>query len=440
MFTQLRWSESGAAVRKEPKRVASGRTSAVLLCCSLYLACSLAPGGLSEAWAEGPAGAGDSLRLPADGSLISCLLTNGDRVSGRLRTSNRITISIEHPALGLLEIPVGQVASVSLLEATKPASGSVVAGSSTEGAASGAAPVDVASGDVAPANALSADAPPNDSRTGEAQPGGTLPGDALPGGTLPGDDQPVPGVPDVPGKARDARASVTVAGASPDDTTPAADAVWKSDVSFGINGSSGNTERSRVRVAGNTSRESAASLFKLDAAYSRAEDESSLSENKVLANAEHHWLREDSLWELVASGHLEFDEFKDYDYRVSAFLGPAYRFLKNERSSFRGRAAVGAVREFGGVHEKVTPELLLGLDAQHTLSARQKLSASLELMPDLSDAGEFRATAKASWDMKPDADLPWALRLGIEDRYDSGAAVGVKSNDFDYMGSLVREF
>ena len=215
---------------------------------------------------------------------------------------------------------------------------------------------------------------------------------------------------------------------------------WKGNVALGLNGASGNTERFNLRGEVSGTRDTEHMTTTASALYTYATDDGQKSENRALLAARNDWKLGDSPWMVFAEGSIEYDEFKDWDWRVAGAGGVGYAFIRNDRTTLIGRAGLGLSREIGGTDNTIRPEGLLGLDLSHQLTERQLLTASTTIYPDLDETGEYRAVSNAAWEIMIDPEVNMSLRLGIEDRYDSTPGSGFKKNDFAYFAMLVWEF
>jgi hypothetical protein len=215
---------------------------------------------------------------------------------------------------------------------------------------------------------------------------------------------------------------------------------WTGSAAVGRNGASGNTDRVSFRAVGDAKRTVEAHETTINLLFAYGREDSRESENRFEGNLRNDWLFKDSPWRVFALAKYEFDEFQDWDSRVSFFAGPAYEFIDNETTFLLGRVGVGASREFGGEENKWTPEGLIGADFEHKFSDRQKISASADFFPALDQFGPYRFNAKAAWEIVVDPSNGLTLRVGIEDRYDSTPGDGFKRNDIDYFILLAWTF
>lgn len=212
---------------------------------------------------------------------------------------------------------------------------------------------------------------------------------------------------------------------------------WKRTVDLGILGSEGNTESFGARAALGAQRKTddMETTVGLSYVYSSNDGEKTKSRGELAARNE--WLYgKDSRWGFFAEAKLEYDEFQDWDWRLSGFVGPSYAFIRNDKTLLRGRVGAGGTYEIGGEDDGFEPALLFGVDFEHQLNERNKLFASAEYLPSLSDFPEYRANAKAGWEILVDEATNMNLKLGIVDRYDSDPGPGIEKNDIEYFVTL----
>ena len=86
-----------------------------------------------------------------------------------------------------------------------------------------------------------------------------------------------------------------------------------------------------------------------------------------------------------------------YGYRLDTGFG--YRLIKNDITSLIGRFGGGTTREIGGPDDKFIPEAVFGLEGEHKISKWQKLCASVEYRPDVTDFADYRCVHKAAWEV-----------------------------------------
>ncbi len=216
---------------------------------------------------------------------------------------------------------------------------------------------------------------------------------------------------------------------------------WAGAVDLGLNGSEGNSETFSARggISGKRSTDTMETTVSLTYVYGTADGTKNKSRGEL--NARNDWrFGAECPWGFFATGRVEYDEFQDWDWRLSGFAGPSYLFIKDERTTLRGRVGVGAAYEIGGADNDVTPELDIGADLNHKLTERQQIFVTVDYYPSLSDFPDYRVDTKAGWEILVDPEVKMTLKLGLNDRYDSDPGAGRKRNDLEYFALLSWAF
>lgn len=215
---------------------------------------------------------------------------------------------------------------------------------------------------------------------------------------------------------------------------------WKGSVEVGLAGAEGNSENFNLRAGAGASRIAELMETRFDATYVYATDNGEKSKNRLETNARNDWLLENSKWGFFLQGRYEYDDFTDYDHRVSVFAGPTYTFIRNDKTTLRGRVGAGVTREIGGSRNEYIPEALIGIDLTHKLTERQDIFFSSEYIPSLSDFPDFRLNTRAGYAFLLDEKTSARLRAGIAQRHNSDPGDGFKQNDWEYFLTLGWEF
>lgn len=318
-------------------------------------------------------------------------LVGGDTLIGKVTSITDDTVVLQHPVLGELKLARSNVASI------------------------------VQEGQPAPAPAPASQTPPPAADAQQAA-------------------QDAAGVPSQDAQPAD---KPTDKPADKLDTSPAAVSFWrgwKGAFDVGVNGSDGNTETLSVRAAVGAKRATETMETAVGLSYVYSTDNGEKTKSRGELDFRNDWLSKTSRWGFFADAKIEYDEFQDWDWRLSGHVGPTYAFIKDEKTTLRGRAGVGASYEIGGDDQKVRPEGLIGLDFAHKFSDRQSIFATVEYLPSFSDFPEYRINSKAGYEMLVDPDTKTLLKLGVNDRYDSNPGGDYKKNDIEYFLMLGWEF
>lgn len=217
---------------------------------------------------------------------------------------------------------------------------------------------------------------------------------------------------------------------------------WKRNIDFGINGASGNSENVSVRGLFGTERKTDTLETKASISYVFANSEGEKSKSRGEANIFNNWFfGADSKWGVFAQGKIEYDEFQTWMWRFSGAVGPSYTFIKDEKTTLRGRVGLAAFYETGKAgEEEINPELDIGADWTRQFSDTQKAFATIDYYPSLDEFPAYRITAQAGYEILLSKEDNLSLKLGIQDRYDSTPGLGYKRNDVEYFVTLSFTF
>ena len=212
---------------------------------------------------------------------------------------------------------------------------------------------------------------------------------------------------------------------------------WKHEIDAGLNGSSGNSESMNLHTGYTGSYKDDDHGWKITAAYDKAESDGEESRNQFFADLLKDWYWSDSPWFAFVQGRYDWDEFKEWDYRLSASAGAGYEFIDNDSWYLAGRLGLGGSKTYGGEDEESTPEAILGLEAEWNISERESVDFKTTFYPSLEESGEYRNITTFNWKMAISARGNLAMKIGLINEYDSLAPEGTDKSDFKYNLSLV---
>jgi putative salt-induced outer membrane protein YdiY len=214
---------------------------------------------------------------------------------------------------------------------------------------------------------------------------------------------------------------------------------WEGNLEFGLNGTDGNTETFNVRV-GATAKHKTDWLEKtLQITTIQKTANGATTASTSLIDGRLDWPMKNSRWNYFIHGLIEYDEFKTFDYRVSADTGFGYEFIQSETITLIGRAGLAGSQEFGGPEDGFNPELLFGGEWKHQINDSNKVLLKVDYYPNIGDFADFRLNSQASWEVTLAKEWGLSMKWSLIDRYDS-TPHGAKRNDLDYSTLLIWAF
>jgi putative salt-induced outer membrane protein YdiY len=216
---------------------------------------------------------------------------------------------------------------------------------------------------------------------------------------------------------------------------------WEGSIELGLSGSTGNTEQFNVRAGIGGDRLTKKMETRVRLTYQYGSEDGDKTKDRLIGRIRNDWLTpEGNPWRYWATGEAEYDAFQDWDWRWAVAGGLGYEFILNDKTTLIGRAGVGLNQKLGGEENKIVAEGILGVDWIHQLTERQKIFVTADYFQAFDYITEFRARVIAGWEILVDPEVNLALKLGIEDRYDTRPGDGNKKNDLDYFAVLVYSF
>jgi putative salt-induced outer membrane protein YdiY len=218
----------------------------------------------------------------------------------------------------------------------------------------------------------------------------------------------------------------------------AEEALWKSEVEIGINGSTGNSESVSIHLGYSGSYKDENHGWKWATAYDKARNNGSISRKQFFADLLKDWYWNSSPWFAFTQGRYDWDEFKDWDYRLSASTGVGYEFVKNDAWYVVGRFGLGGNKTYGDEDEVFTREATLELDSAWKISERESVDFKTTFYPSLDERGEYRNISSFNWKMSMfEQRGKLAMKIGLINDYDSQPEADTEHSDFKYHLSLV---
>jgi putative salt-induced outer membrane protein YdiY len=207
--------------------------------------------------------------------------------------------------------------------------------------------------------------------------------------------------------------------------------LWEGNLEMGVNGTEGNSQTFNLRFGAKLKRKTEWNSLSADLDYRRDSADSQETANRAFLDWRFEHFFKDSPWTWFVHGTVEYDEFQAFDLRVALDTGLGYQFIDTDMTNLIGRFGGGTSREIGGPDDEFLPEAVFGLDFEHKINKRHKLTLTLEYRPDVTDCADYRLNSKAGWEILLDEAMNLSMKITASDRYDS-TPHGAKPNDLDY--------
>lgn len=211
---------------------------------------------------------------------------------------------------------------------------------------------------------------------------------------------------------------------------------WERRLDVGISGSSGKTSNQLINLGFTAELATEETRISSRTGYSRSKSEGDLSDNAFFTSVNRDWLIPESQWFRFAGARFDADEFKDWNQRINANTGVGYEFTNSDDFLLLGRSGVGFSQTIGGEREEFTPEGLLGIESRWRINDSQRVSFANTIFPSFEDLGEYRNLTTLDWSLDLDSLHGVALKVGLQNEYDTATEDGISKNDFKYTLSL----
>lgn len=219
---------------------------------------------------------------------------------------------------------------------------------------------------------------------------------------------------------------------------------WKHHLAFGVKGEAGNDVSMDLSAAYNTSFESKTHRFNIESAYYYETDEYEKDTNKGHINIVRDWLMPDSDWFVYGYGRYEYDDFKSWEHRVSISAGPGYDFYNEKDLKLNGRIGLGFSKSWGDENDfDIEGQLGMNWLWRPASLKNQVISSQIIIYPVLNDLGEYRTWMEGKWHFDIDLYRGLGFEVGFEYEYDSdnkNNLDGETSYDLLYFGRIGLDF
>lgn len=211
---------------------------------------------------------------------------------------------------------------------------------------------------------------------------------------------------------------------------------WSTNLQFGIDGQSGNTDRVAIngRMEVHRTTDEDRLMIYAQGRSSRENGEDTVKEILGGLNLEVD-IDKKRFW--FARTELEFDKFENLDLRTSISGGVGHFVTQKPNETFKVRAGVGFTHESfdsGNSDDQAVADL--GWDYRKELSPTLVFTHSTTIFPTFEDINDFRAVMENAFEIPLSQEKNWNLKLGVRNNYDAMPEKGVERLDTYYYANI----
>jgi putative salt-induced outer membrane protein len=225
------------------------------------------------------------------------------------------------------------------------------------------------------------------------------------------------------------------------------DGVWRGALGAGLTFSDGNSKSTAFNLNGETVRATANDKARIygTAIYGTVSGKVNANLGRLGGRYDY-----DLTPQVFGFGGIDFeyDKIAFLKLRVAPSVGLGYHVIKNANTTFDVFGGVGYVyddytKKLNNIDGKDRdhygrPELLLGEQSTHKLSASTSLRQSFTIYPNLSNRGEFRSVFDAGLSVAMSSNL--SLTLSLINRYNSDPGASIKKSDTLFITGISAKF
>jgi Protein of unknown function, DUF481 len=217
--------------------------------------------------------------------------------------------------------------------------------------------------------------------------------------------------------------------------------VWSASVELGLNGTSGNTDLTKLHLGLYAKRKTDSNTMATDLMYGFSRQDGTVTENKVMWGMHDEMRMGQSNWAPIMANAVEYDQFRAFALREAMHGGMSRTWYENDFITLKTRMGAGSSFDMNMAGpSRVVPEGMFGYDAEIRITERQRIVSCGDYFPDMASWAQFRIRVRAAYEFLIDPEFGLILRFGIMERYDSQPGPGTLPNDFDYFATLMMKF
>lgn len=212
---------------------------------------------------------------------------------------------------------------------------------------------------------------------------------------------------------------------------------WQSEAAVGFTLTSGNKDTMLLTAKLGTERKGVKNewLFGLDGAYGESSGDVNNQTLRGSGQFNHLWSERLFVYLKVDGLH---DGIAGLKYRFTVSPGAGYYFIKNKSTSLSAEVGAGYVQERLNGTDQGYFTLRLANRFEHKLDERSRLWQKAEYLPRPDNFSEYLVNAEIGVETKLVGNL--ALKVYLQDFYNSRPAAGRKPNDLKLVSAIAYKF
>ncbi len=215
---------------------------------------------------------------------------------------------------------------------------------------------------------------------------------------------------------------------------------WSVTLALGIDGQSGNTNRTAVNGRLDIKRtiDNERLFLYGQGRFSRENGRDTVKEVIGGATLE---VDIDEQWFVFGRGELEFDKFENLDLRSRIAGGFGYFVIKEPEEEFKLRGGIGFQHE--SFNTGVSDDLAvadLGWDYRKNIAPWLQFNHSITFLPAFEDINQTRIVMNNAVEIPLNPNKDWKLRIGLRNEYDAMPEPGIKRLDSYYYLNIAWDW
>jgi putative salt-induced outer membrane protein YdiY len=215
---------------------------------------------------------------------------------------------------------------------------------------------------------------------------------------------------------------------------------WSRRIDLGINGEQDDSPTSSLTFGSKFAYKDPWTRWRINGRYFYNVSDDDDDDNNATVDLRRDWLKPESHWFGTLGGRYQFDQFKDWEHRVTVFGGPGFHMVDTERHALNLVVGPAFTREFGSSNADEA-ESLLALSYDWEISDRQSVGFVNQYFVQIAPkAGDWRNFSTLAWSLRLTEDPALSLNLDLQNEYESNPDPGDPNNDLKYSLTLGLDF